>query len=110
MSRGRVNLRGSSSNTEFMERGLEIQRDFRSHGARSYIMRAAAGGKEVIHGGLVGRFDGGQVKGPFVMHIAEDVVLADGGVEEVARRNALRVLIVVACTGRGDAEQTGRVL
>ena len=73
-------------------------------------MRAAEGGKKVIQRVLVGDVDGRHVEVHLVAIGVEEVVLADGGVEKVPRRNALRVLIVVSRIWSRDADQTRRKL
>ena len=80
----------------------KIQRDFRCHGARRDVVRAAERGQKVIERVLVGDVDGGEVDVGLVALLVEDVVLAKRGIEEVARRNALRVLVVVLLVGTGN--------
>ena len=62
-------------------------------------MRAAEGGEEVVERVLVGDVDGRQVEIRLVLVRVEDVVLADRDVEQVARRNARRVVVVVLGAG-----------
>lgn len=73
-------------------------------------MRATEGGKEVVERVLVGDVDGGEVEVSFVVVGMEDVRLADGYVEETARGDSLRVLVVVASVGCGDVDEVGREL
>ena len=70
---------------------LEVQRNLRRHRSRSHVVSAAEGGEKVIQGVLVGKVDGRQVEVHLVALLVEDVVFADGRVEEVTRRDALRV-------------------
>ena len=72
------------------------------HGTRGDVVRSAEGGEEVVKRVFVGDVDGGQAEAPFVAVAVEEVVLADGCVEEVPRCNAGRVLVVIFGTGRGD--------
>ena len=76
-------------------------------GARGDVVRAAEGGEEVVEGVLVGDVDGGEAQAPLVLVAVEEVVLAEGGVEEVARGDAGRVLVVVLGAGSGDVDQVG---
>ena len=68
-------------------------------------MRAAEGGKKVVEGILVGDIDGRHVEVDLVAIGAEEVVLADGSVKQVAGRNARRVLVVVLRARRWDGYQ-----
>jgi len=45
---------------------------------------AAEGGEEVVEGVFVGEVDGGEAEAPLVLVAVEEIVLANGGVEEVA--------------------------
>jgi len=63
--------------------------------ARCDVVRAAEGGEEVVEGVLVGDVDAGETKTPFVLVAVEEVVLADGGIEEAALLNAGRMLVVI---------------
>ena len=74
---------------------LKIQRDLSRKRPRRYIMRAAEGGKKVVESILVGDIDGRHVEVNLVAISAEEVVLADGGVKQVAGCDARRVLVVV---------------
>ena len=67
-------------------------------------MRAAEGRKKVIQGILVGDIDGRHVEVHLVTIGAEEVILADRGVKQVPRRNARRVLVVVASAGCGNVD------
>ena len=58
-------------------------------------MRAAERGQEVIQRVLVGHVDRREVDVRLVVLLVEDVVLAQGHVEQAARRDARRVVVVV---------------
>ena len=73
-------------------------------------MRSAEGGEEVVKSVFIQDVDASQSQGPFVFFAIEEVVLPDGGVEEVARCNALRVFVVVSGIRSGDVDQAGSEL
>ena len=68
-------------------------------------MSAAESGKEVIQSILVCHVDRRHVQVEFISVSAEDIVLADGSVEEVARRDARRILVVVLGSRRRNFDQ-----
>ena len=61
--------------------------------------------RKVVQRVLVGDVDGRQVEVRLEVLLVEDVVLADGDIEEVARRDALRIVVVVARVGAGNIDQ-----
>jgi len=73
-------------------------------------MRAAEGGKKVVQGIFVGDIDGRHVEIHLVAISAEEVVLSDGGVKQVPRRDARRVLVIVAFAGSGNVDQCRAIL
>ena len=73
-------------------------------------MRAAERRKKVIQSCLVGDIDGGERKAPLVMIAFEQVIVPYGEVEEVARRDARWILVVVLGSGSGDLDQGGPIL
>ena len=81
---------------------LEVEAEFGGEGARREVVRAGERREEVIERVFVGDVDGGEVEAPFVLVAAEEVVLAQRGIEDVAWCDALRVVVVVAGVGRGD--------
>ena len=84
---------------------LEVQRNLRRQRSRSYIVRTAEGGEEVVKGVLVGDVDGRQVEVHLVVIGAEQVLLANREVEQVAGCDTRRVFVVVLCSRHGDADQ-----
>ena len=58
-------------------------------------MRSAERAQEVVKRLFVGQVDYRKTKAPFVTIAMEQIVVADGEVEQVARRNARRILVVV---------------
>lgn len=89
---------------------LEVERNLGSQRARSYIVGAAEGREEVVQGVLVGDIDGCQIEINLVALGVEEVVFAEGGVKQVPRRDAWRVLVVVFGSRRGNADQGRTVL
>ncbi len=58
-------------------------------------MRAAERGEEVVERVLVGDVDGGQVQVHLVVLLVENVVLSERDIEQVARCDAGRIVVVV---------------
>ena len=73
-------------------------------------MRSAEGRKEIVECVLVRDIDGGKPQAPSALIASEEIVVADGGVEQAARRDARRVLVVVFGVGSRDADQLGSEL
>ena len=84
---------------------LEVQGQLAGHGARRDVVRAAEGGEEVVERLFVGQIDGRDLHAPFAAIAVKEVVVADSHIEEIAGLNAGRVMIVVAGTGFGNADQ-----
>ena len=61
-------------------------------------VRPAKGREEVIESDLVGDIGGREPQGQFLVLSAEQVVGADTKVEEIPRRNAWRISVVVLLT------------
>ena len=74
-----------------------MKTDLRRERSRRDIVRPAEGRKKVIERVIVRHIDGGQLQAHFVLVAMEmeQVVLADRDVEEVARRNARRIVVIV---------------
>ena len=68
-------------------------------------MRAAEGGEEVVERVFVGDVYRGKMQAPLVLVAVKEVVFADGRIEEIARRNAGRIGVVVARAGLGNLHQ-----
>ena len=71
-------------------------------GARGDEVRAAEGREEVIQRFLVGQVDDGEAQAPLVAVAVEEIVVADGEIEEIARCDARRILVVVFGAVGGD--------
>ena len=84
---------------------LEMEAQLHGFGARRDIMRAAECGEEVIKRGLVGQIDHREAQAPFVTVAMKEIVLANAGVEQAARSDALRIVIVVFLSGRGYLDE-----
>jgi hypothetical protein len=88
---------------------LEVEAELDGFGARGDEVCAAEGGEEVIERVFVGQVDDGEAKAPLVAVAAEEVVVADRHVEEVARSDARRILVVVFGAVGGDVDAGGAV-
>jgi hypothetical protein len=87
------------------EMPLEVEGDFACDCARSYIVRAAECGEEVIQRVLIRNVDRGEIEVDLVAVGVEEVAFAKGHIEQVARGDARRVEIVVAGAGRGNVDE-----
>ena len=58
-------------------------------------MRPAESRKEVIESQFVGYVDGGKRETPLITIALEQIVVAHDNIEQAARRDALRIVIVV---------------
>ena len=84
---------------------LEVVGDLGGDGAGGYVVSAGEGGEEVVQGVLVGEVDDGDGGRESVLVgflAVEEVVFAEGEVEEVAGGDAGRIVIVVLGVGGGD--------
>ena len=68
-------------------------------------MRAAEGGKEVVQSDVIGQVGDRQLQGGPDAFGVEEVVRAGAQVEEVPRRDARRIVVVVARSRGGDASR-----
>ena len=73
-------------------------------------MRPAEGRQEVIQRQFVGDVDGGKRETPFVTFAFEQVVVAHCNIEQVARRNARRIVVVIFGSGCWYLEKRRPVL
>src|ERR1035438_5550714 len=89
---------------------LEVEADGRRHSAGSDVMGPAKGGKEVVERYFIGDVDRRQAKAPLALVAVEKVVVTYRQVEQAARRNTRRVVVVVLGSGRWDLDQAGPVL
>src|ERR1700692_3850994 len=87
--------------------GLEVEADLRSQGTRSDVVRAAKGRKEIIERGLIRQVDGGEPQAPLVTVTVEKIIVPDASIEKTARRDALRIVIVIFFSRRGNLEKYG---
>src|ERR1700693_375832 len=70
-------------------------------------MRAAKSGKEIIERGLVCQIDGGESQAPLVTVAVEKIVVPYAGIEQVARRDALWIMVVIFFSRSGNLEKYG---
>ena len=91
--------------TEDGLRYLEVESYLARHCPWSYVVRAAEGGEEVVEGVLVREVDRRDLGAPAVSVTAEEIILSDYSVEQVARIDALRIVVVVAGVRGGNRDQ-----
>src|SRR5580698_7232153 len=84
---------------------LEVESYFSGHGARRNVMRAAEGGEEIVEHVIVREVHRGELQADFVLVAVQQVVFSDGGVEEMARRDARRVVVVILLIRSGQRDQ-----
>ena len=87
-----------------------MEAEFSGHRPWRQIMRARECGEEVVESVLVGKVDGGQMEAPLVLIAVKKIVLAKRCVEDVAGRDARRVVVVILGVGAGNGKQAGGVL
>src|SRR6202161_601953 len=83
---------------------LEVEAELDGFGARGYEVRAAECGEEVVQSVFVGKVHDGEAEAPLVAIAVEEVVVADGQVEQVPRSDARRILVVVFGAVGGDVD------
>lgn len=74
---------------------LEVESDLGGQGAGSNVVRAAERREEIVQREFVRDVDRGEADAPLVAVAVEQVVVADGHVKQVPRRNSLRIVVVV---------------
>ena len=79
------------------------------YGPGRNIVRTAEGRKEVIERFLVRQIDHRYSGAELVLVAVEDVVVPHANVEEIARRDSRRVVVVVLCARGRDGYQGGTV-
>ena len=74
-------------------------------GPRRKKVRPAESGQEIIERNLIGDIDRGHAQAPLVLVAMKKIVISHRKVEQVPRRNAGRIVIVIFCPGcrNGDA-------
>ena len=72
-----------------------MESKFSRHRSRRDVVGSAKRGKEIVERDLVGHVNGRQSQAPFVPVLAEQVVVSQAEVEEVAGGNARWVVVVV---------------
>ena len=82
-----------------------MEAEFHCFVSRRDVVRAAEGGKEVVERDFVGQIDDCETQAPLVVVPVQEIIVTDAGVEEMARRNALRPVIVILRSRRWDLEQ-----
>ena len=70
-----------------------------------HIVRAAEGGQEIVQSSLVGQVDDRKAKTPLVAIIIEQVVVAYRNVEQIARLNTRRVLVIIFSARRRNMDK-----
>jgi len=74
---------------------LEVEAQFDRIRPRGHKMRSAESGQEIVERHLVGQVDGRKSQAPLVTVAMEEVVVPNAGIEQVARVDARRIVIVI---------------
>ena len=74
--------------------------------ARCDVVRSAEGGEEVVERVLVGQVHAAETKTPAVLLGVEEVVFADGGIEEISLGDPGWIFVVVLCVGCRNADES----
>ncbi len=78
----------------------------RRDSARCDIVRSAEGGQEIVEGVFVGQIHYRQTRAPFIPVAVENVVMADRDIEEIAGRDAGRIVVVILGAGCWNLDQS----
>ena len=84
---------------------LEVERQLSRNGSRGDVMRSAESGEEVVQHVIVGEVNEVDLGAPLVAIALEEIVGSEGKVEEAARLDALRIVIVILSSGRRDVDE-----
>ena len=96
-----------------------MEAEFACDGARADEVRPAEGGEEIVERFFVGHVNDGDAGAPSESITMKQVVVANGNVEEIARCDARRILVVIlraigwnldtrgACSGRSRTAARG---
>src|SRR6266852_6126894 len=79
---------------------LEVEAQFSRIRPRRHKMRSTERGQEIVERHFVGQVDGREPQAPLVTVAMEQVVVADAVIEQVARVDARRIVIVILGTWR----------
>ena len=82
------------------ERLLKVEPELGRQRSRRHIVRPAEGREKVIQCQFVGDVDGGKRETPFVTFAFKQVVVTHRNIEQVTRRNARRIVVVIFGSGR----------
>ncbi len=77
---------------------LEVEAQFSRIRPRRHKMRSAERRQEIVERHLVGQVDSREPQAPLVAIAMEEVVIANAGIEQVARVDARRIVIVILGT------------
>ena len=83
----------------------EVETDFPGKGSRSDVVGSTESGQEVIERHLVGKIDDRETSTPAKTIAAEEIVVANGNVKEIAWHDTGWVVVVVLGAGRRNANQ-----
>ena len=82
-----------------------MESDLGGKSSRRHIVGAAESGQKIVERQLVGQVDNRELSAPFSFVAVEDIVVADGHIEKIARANSLRIVIIILRVRSRDAHQ-----
>lgn len=85
-----------------IRKASEVKSEFSSQRSWAYIVRAAEGGEEVVERVLVGKVDGLEACAPLVFVAVEEIVIANGCVEEIPGSDSCGIVVRVLRVRRRD--------
>ena len=81
---------------------LEVEANFSGQRSRRDVVGSAKGGEEIVECHFIGDVDDREASAPTVAVAMEEIVVADGKIEQVAWGNARRIVVIVFGARRRD--------
>ena len=89
---------------------LEVETDFAAKCARCDVVRPAESGEEVVERVIICQIDDSEASAPFVTVSVEEIVLAQGKIEQAPLCDAGRSVVVVFSVRLGHRNESGSKL
>lgn len=83
----------------------EMEANGARDGARRNVVGTTEGREEIVQRFLVRHIDNGQTETHFVFIAMKDVVMSDGGVEQIAGRDTRRIVVVIFRARRRNLDE-----
>src|SRR5712664_1061678 len=85
----------SSRGMGMFRAALEVEAEFGRIRPRRHKMRSAERGQEIVERHLIGQVDGREPQAPLVTIAMEEAAVSTAGIEQVARVDAWRIVVVI---------------